>query len=189
MAHRPLILTQACTRHVLVRVFGPGEEFASGRGQLTVPDVIGVGVAYRSEEGRTRLTFDVNRVRYSQTLGDFTAAEFVVAEDYDLEDADQFHLGLERTILVVEALFVGTSRFGAWYEPFHQPQYVACRDPQAHSCNGDLDAFLRRGRPTDDEIHLSTGFGLVIKEDYQIDLALDYSDPVTIVSFSLVKFL
>ena len=170
-------------------VFGPAEDFFTEPGRLTVPDVIGLGVAYRNADDTTRVTFDMNRVRYSQTLVDFTISDFVFPEDFDLEDADQFHAGVEHTVLVVESLFVGTARVGAWYEPFHQPQYVACLDPEAEFCSGDYDAILRRGRPTDDEIHLSTGFGLVIKEDYQIDFAVDYSDPVTTYSFALVKFL
>ena len=160
-------------------------------GKLTVPDVIGVGVAYRSAEGKTKITVDANRVRYSQTLVDFTSDSAVFPEDFDLQDVDQFHLGLERTILVVESLFVGSARFGAWYEPFHEPVYVAClgpEGPEGDFCDGDLDAAIRQGRPTDDEIHLSAGLGLVIKEDYQIDMAVDVSDPVTTVSFSLVKF-
>ena len=162
----------------------PGrEEFRGVRpGKLTVPDVIGVGVAYRSAEGKTKIAFDANRVRYAQTLVDFTLAleDEETRDDYTADDIDQLHLGFERTILVVESLFVGSARFGVWNEPFHDPRYIGE--------DGDLEALYVRDRPTDDEIHLSAGLGLVIKEDYQIDMAVDVSDPVTTVSFSLVKF-
>ena len=40
----------------------------------------------------------------------------------------------------------------------------------------------------DDELHLSVGFGLVIKEDYQLDFAANFSDVTDTYSFSLVKF-
>lgn len=142
-------------------------------GVFTVPDVIGLGLAYRTAEGKTKILFDLNRVRYSQRLD-----SDLRAVDFRIKDADQLHLGVERTVLVVESLFVGTARFGAWREPFHELEYF-----------GDVEqfaAFLRR--PKDAEIHYSAGFGLVIKEDYQIDFAADLSDPNDTFSFSLVKF-
>ena len=162
-------------------------------GSVTVPDVLGLGLAYRADSGSTKITLDVNQVSYSQTLADFNTSFCIeISEtspfgcvssfspsDFEISDATQVHLGLERTILVVESLFVGTARFGAWYEPFHEPEYIG-QGP-------DLIALLRR--PTDDEIHFSAGLGLVIKEDYQIDIAADFSDPITTVSISLVKFL
>jgi long-chain fatty acid transport protein len=152
-------------------------------GVFTVPDVIGLGLAYRTAEGKTKILFDLNRVRYSQRLIDFTeglnpAPGFPRAEDFQIEDADQLHFGVERTVLVVESLFVGTARFGAWREPFHELEYFGDNEVTA--------AFLRR--PKDAEIHYSAGFGLVIKEDYQIDFAADLSDPNNTFSFSLVKF-
>ncbi len=166
-------------------------------GSVTVPDVFGLGVAFRTAEGSTKMTFDVNRVRFSQTTADFNYAfdafvgfdpatgvpkiEKVEVQDFAIPDVTQVHLGFERIVLVVESLFVGTARFGAWHEPFHEPEYRPAVD------SPDLRALLGN-RPTDDETHLSAGFGLVIKEDYQIDLAVDVSDPVTTFSFSLVKF-
>ena len=162
-------------------------------GQVTVPDVFGLGIAYRAADGNTKIALDVNQVGYSQTLGDFSTSfctrfsddfpfpclEFETLSDFEVSDAVQVHLGFERVILVVESLFVGTARFGAWYEPFHEPEYIFEF--------GDLAQILRR--PTDDEVHVSIGLGLVIKEDYQVDIAADFSDPVTTVSISLVKFL
>lgn len=177
--------------------FGPAEFDPEVPGTLTVPDVLGLGVAYRSADGSTKITFDWNRIRYSQTLGDFTRNLGVdcnvdvdpnpcpagqIAEDFSqsfaLDDIDQFHFGFERIVLVVESLFVGSARVGAWYEPSHTPQYVGG--------NEDLAALF--GRELDDELHLSVGFGLVIKEDYQLDFATNFSDITDTFSFSLVKF-
>jgi len=166
-------------------------------GTLTVPDVVGLGVAYRTTDGRTKFAFDWNRVSYSQTLGDFTSnlgqgclvdvdelsmcppdqiEDFT--KSYALDDVDQFHFGVERIVLVVESLFVGSARFGVWHEPNHTPQYIGL--------NPDLKALF--GRELDDELHLSVGFGLVIKEDYQLDFAAKFSDITDTYSFSLVKF-
>jgi hypothetical protein len=44
------------------------------------------------------------------------------------------------------------------------------------------------GHQRDDELHLALGFGLVIKEDYQLDFAANFSDVADTWSFSLVKF-
>ncbi len=169
-------------------------------GTLTVPDVFGLGVAYRSADGSTKISFDWNRVRYSQTLGDFTRnlGTFCVEEDpltdecvreadfskegFTLDDIDQFHFGFERIVLVVESLFVGSARFGAWFEPNHTPRYIGV------GASGDDLLTLFGSEPDDDELHLSVGFGLVIKEDYQLDFAANFSDITDTYSFSLVKF-
>jgi hypothetical protein len=145
-----------------------------------------LGVAYRTAGGKTKLALDFNRVRYSQRLVDFTAGldpedpEDPFSPDpadYRIEDADQLHVGLERIFLVVESLFVGTVRVGVWNEPFHELDYF-----------GENEIIKAFQRPTDDEIHFSIGLGLVIKEDYQVDLAADLSDLGDTFSFSLVTF-
>jgi hypothetical protein len=150
---------------------------------LHVPDVFGLGVAYRTAGGKTKLALDFNRVRYSQRLVDFTAGldpENPFSPDpadFRIEDADQLHVGLERIFLVVESLFVGTVRAGVWNEPFHELEYF-----------GEDEIIQKLQRPTDDEIHFSIGLGLVIKEDYQVDLAADLSELGDTFSFSLVTF-
>jgi long-subunit fatty acid transport protein len=160
------------------------EEDEPSSGTLHVPDTYGVGVAYRAAGGRSRVSFDVDRVRYSQQLADFTAGldpndpEDPDPGDFEIEDADQFHLGFERIFLVVESLFVGTVRLGIWNDPFHELEFTGS-DPQ-------LAESLARDK--DDEIHYSIGVGLVITEDYQVDFAADFSDGDDTYSFSLVKF-
>jgi hypothetical protein len=148
------------------------------RGTITVPDAYGIGMAYRAHGGRTKVLLDVNRVEYSQRATDFRIDAFGSEEnDFITEDSDEVHVGFERIFLVVESLFVGTLRLGAWNEPFHELEY---KGPD------ELSRALLRD--PDDEIHLSIGFGLVIKEDYQIDIAADFSDPGDTYSVSVVKF-
>ncbi len=77
------------------------------------------------------------------------------------------------------SLFVGTVRIGAWLEPFHELEYLG--DDEL------VGAFIRRAK--DDEIHFTFGVGLAIEEGYQIDMAVDLSDPTNTFSFSVVKFL
>ena len=152
--------------------------FEENPGTLTVPDVIGLGVAYRTADGKTKFTFDWNRVRYSQTLKDFTANLDDFDDDFELDDIDQFHVGVERIVLVVESLFVGSARLGAWLEPNHRPKYDG----------DDTDLEAAFGIEPDDDLHLSLGFGLVIKEDYQLDFAANFSDSIDNYSFAVVKF-
>ncbi len=174
-------------------------ESPQSTGLLTIPDFFGLGVAFRAADGKTRLTLDLSKTRYSQRLRDFTLTlerlrEFLVTSGdpfnlipqfdeastgFRISDSDEVHLGLERVFLVVESLFVGTARFGVWNEPFHELEY----DGVVPLTRALLD------RPKGDELHYSVGFGLVIKEDYQIDLAVDLSDVTNTVSLSLVKFL
>ena len=131
-----------------------------------------------SGETLTQILFDLNRVRYSQRLVDFTKGSFLDLADFRIKDADQLHLGVERIVLVVESLFVGTARLGAWREPFHELEYFGDDEVTA--------APIRRLE--DAEIHYSAGFGLVIKEDYQIDFVADFSDLNNTYSFLVVKF-
>ncbi len=185
--------------------FGPLEGFPgnSASGLLTIPDYFGLGVAFRGAEGRTRLTLDLSRTRYSQRLVDFTLSlerfrDLILSLPADnpiralfdestfnsyvagfrISDSDEIHLGLERVFLVVESLFVGTARFGIWNEPFHELEFVG-EDPLTRAL---LD------RPKGDELHYAFGLGLVIKEDYQIDLAVDLSEVTNTVSLAVVKF-
>lgn len=177
------------TRDVTEFFFSPDDpRFGTNRsGVLTVPDIFGLGVAYRSARDTTRVTLDVEQVRYSQRLPDHNKVFELFGdsvfhgkvEDYRIPDADQIHLGFEQVFFTVESLFVGTFRAGVWNEPYHDLQYVGTDRPVATSIVN---------RPEDDETHLAAGVGLVIKEDYQIDLAVDISNPATTVSFSLVKF-
>ncbi len=106
-------------------------------------------------------------------------------DTFTLDDIDQFHVGLERIVLVVESLFVGSARVGAWFEPDHTPKFIGSEN-LGDETNTDLSAAF--GFRPDDELHLSLGFGLVIKEDYQLDFAANFSDSTDNYSFALVKF-
>lgn len=141
-----------------------------------VPDSYGLGISYSAAEGRTKLALDYDRVLYSQGLSATAGANRNLSSFYEQKDIDEIHLGAEHVFLVVESLFVATARAGVWYEPGH-----------------DVDIVGARGTPlqtsSKDQIHWSAGLGLVVKEDFQIDVGADLSDPVKTVSLSLVKFL
>lgn len=155
-----------------------------------VPDVYGLGVAFSSASRKTKVALDVNRVRYSQRFDDFRfiiangAAAFfpdAPADTFRIRDVNELHLGFEHVFLVVESLFVGTVRLGVWHDPLHELE-VARKDVVPPFVS---ELIRRRG---DDVTHFSAGLGLVIKEDYQVDLAADFSDAGDTISISLVKF-
>ncbi len=72
---------------------------------------------------------------------------------------------------------VGTVRAGGWRETAHELQYKG-PDPRTR-------ALYPSGQ---DDNHWALGLGLVIAEEYQIDSAVDRSDRVNTLSFSIVKF-
>jgi long-chain fatty acid transport protein len=137
---------------------------------LRIPSSFGVGVAYTAAQGRTKVALDYDRVLYSQRLKE--------SQLIRQKDADEYHLGFEQVFLTVGSLFVATGRAGVWYETAH--------DPEASPA---VPLFLRQSLlQAEDHLHWSFGLGLVVKEDFQIDLGADLSDPIKTVSLSIVKF-
>ena len=136
-------------------------------GRSDFPDNFGLGLAYRSRDGRLTLSFEWDRVTYSDSL------ESLEVEDQDLDDADEIHLGGEWAFLHSKPLFA--ARAGVWFDPDHQTR-----------ANDEADDFARalliRG---DDEIHFALGFGVAF-ENFQIDVAADFSDLVDTLSVSAI---
>lgn len=154
--------------------------------QLRIPDSYGLGVAYSTNDSKTRIALDYNRIRYSQQLaGEVQAIResfgpLVHPGDFKIPDADQVHLGFEQVIPIVEPQLVGTFRLGSWYEPSHALDYRG--QSNLLYLLYDDDFFYKQ------DIHYTGGIGLVIKESFQIDLAADLSDFKDTFSVSLVKF-
>jgi long-subunit fatty acid transport protein len=134
---------------------------------VELPDNYGLGVAYRSADGRLTVGFEWDRVTYSDSL------ESLQLDDQLIDDADQFHLGGEWVFLETRPLLA--IRAGVWHDPDHQTR-----------ANEDADDHTRALlTPGEDQLHYALGFGLAFK-DFQIDAALDFSDTVNTASLSLV---
>jgi long-chain fatty acid transport protein len=152
-----------------------------GQGILHVPDVYGVGVAWATAEGKTKLTLDYDRVQYSQLVKDLI--NILVRErsdfkssNYQVSDGNEIHVGFEN-ILGIGSQLVATLRLGGWYDPAHKVEYVG------------TDPTLRtRFRPGDDQIHGAAGVGIVIRENLQVDAAIDIASRSRTASLSFVKF-
>src|SRR5215203_16545 len=142
-----------------------------GQGVLHVPDVYGAGVVWTTSQGKTKITLDYDRVQYSQLTQDLTNLLARETGDFDrsnyrVRDGNEAHAGFE-AILGIGSQLVATLRLGAWYDPAHTLEYI-----------GTDQALRARFVAGEDAIHASSGVGLVIRENLQVDAALDLSDRV-----------
>lgn len=160
--------------------------FTSGATILTVatptqfPDVYGLGIAYRSPDGKLAIGFEWDRVGYSSIFDSFDGVVIETLDpDLDLEvslaadDGNELRLGGEYAFLDLNPVLA--VRAGVWLDPDHRFRSIHPDDP-------DHRAMFQAG---DDEIHVAVGFGLAFKS-FQIDLAADFSDLVDTASLSVI---
>ncbi len=143
-----------------------------GAGLYHVPDVWGVGVAYRLSDSAL-LTFDWDRVRYSEMsdrLVNLLRAALADPGRFVTDDADELHLGLEYQGLTAKLPW--SVRLGAWHDPDHKLRY-----------EGPAENLRARFRAGEDELHWAAGVGLVVRR-FQLDVAADLSERVTTLSLS-----
>ena len=139
---------------------------------LQLPDVLGLGVAYRSTDGKWTVGVEWSRVGYS-SITDNLSPEIFDPNEIEIADGDELHLGVERIIARFRPVLA--LRFGAWLDPAHR----VGAGPEA-----DL-AETAIFRPGSDEVHVSTGIGLVF-DRFQIDLGADFSELVDVYALSFV---
>jgi long-subunit fatty acid transport protein len=137
---------------------------------LDLPDVYGLGVSYRSDDGRWTGAFEWDRVEYSSIIETLDPA-FKDPED-TLDDADELHLGAEYAFLGAKPVFA--VRLGLWLDPDHQVRNESDRP------------FSRAELPPGaDELHYAAGFGVAFKR-FQLDLGIDLSERVDTASISAI---
>ncbi len=152
---------------------------ADQQARLHVPEVYGLGLAYRPTQS-IRVTFDWVRVGYQDLMRDFV--DIFGLEDYDpprdpqlenfrIDDADELHLGFELFFLRKEKPYI--LRAGAWYEPNHNLRYVAPEPVGLAAIYPDRD----------DELHYTAGIG-ISRQRYRLDVGYDYSERFSTVSAS-----
>jgi len=139
--------------------------YLSSTGNFNLPSVFGLGAAYRSRDGRLTVGFEWDRVGYSSLL---EGAD----DDLVLNDGDELHVGAEYVFL--QATPIVALRLGVWLDPDHRIDYRG---------GGYVSEALIL--PGEDEIHLAAGVGTVFK-NLQIDLGVDFSEPVSTVSVSTI---
>ena len=143
-----------------------------------IPDVYGVGVAFRPIPVLT-LTADAVHVTYSNLVDNFVSVnEDIRAIDnaYEANDVTEFHLGAEYFFSTKIPLAV---RGGVWRDPAHS---VTFRGP-LNSPSAVAATILYPG--SDAQMHISAGVGLAWPR-FQIDAAYDRSEHFRVGSVSVV---
>ena len=139
---------------------------------LDIPDVLGVGVAYRSKGGSWTGTFEWDLVRYSELVESIGRSPAVNVDQVTLDDSMELRLGVEYAFLQVSPLVA--VRAGVWHDPDHTIRTFE-DDP--------LEQVLLPGG--EDELHFALGAGIAFKH-IQIDLALDLSELVDTAALSFI---
>ena len=151
----------------------PGTVQLDETSPLRLPDVYGLGVAFRSPEGAWTVGFEWARVRYS-SITEGLDVDVLDPDQIRLSDGDELHFGLE--YVFVRAKPVVGLRLGAWRDPAHR----VVAGPAA-------DVFERAVfRAGEDQLHVTGGVGLVFSK-LQLDVGADLSDLADLVSISLVR--
>ena len=110
---------------------------------LHVPDVFGLGVAWRSRDERLTLSAEWDHVAYSQFIGAASTTEAIT-------DVDELHLGSEYIFL--RSTPVVALRLGVWLDPDHRLRAI--------NAGPLFEAILQ---PGDDQIHYAAGVGLAFE--------------------------
>jgi len=146
----------------------PGEVFQrASAGPIQFPDIYGFGFAYRAPDGHLTVSFQWDRVEYSDIPASLNL------DDQTIDDANELHLGAEYVILGSTPIIA--LRLGTWLEPDHQMRFTSDDDP-----------FLRSLMPRgEDEMHYAAGLGVAVHH-FQIDLAVDFANRADTVSLSAI---
>lgn len=142
-----------------------------------VPDVYGVGVAFRPVPTLTILA-DAVRINYSNLADDVRSvlAGIEGHTDYRIDDATEYHVGAEYFFATKIPFAL---RAGWWRDPAHALQHVG----PLTSPNAVAARILHPGG--EDQDHYSVGVGLAWPR-LQLDAAYDTADDVRTGSLSLV---
>jgi long-subunit fatty acid transport protein len=134
------------------------------------PDVYGLGVSYRSGDGRWTAGLEWDRVEYS-VLIESLSPRLCCPGDF-IADGDELRLGVEYAFLGLTP--VVAVRLGLWRDPDHR-QGTTSEDP-----------FLRAELlPGEDELHYAAGLGVAFGT-FQLDLGVDLSEVRDTASLSVI---
>lgn len=147
-----------------------GTVLGTAASPIGLPDVFGLGVAFKSKNDTVTVVAEWDRVQYSNILTSLDPDIFDV-QGTALDDADELRAGLEYVFL--DWVPTVALRVGTWFDPDHR--FRDLDDPLGR-------AFFRAG---DDELHFTAGFGIAFRR-FQIDFGLDLSDVVKTASVSTV---
>ncbi len=163
----------------------PGTVFTDQKAEFNVPDVYGLGFAFRLSDAAT-IAVDWAHVEYSSltahTVNLFGEVQDAATERLAIDDGEEFHAGFEYVFINSKTPIA--VRFGTWLDPDHK---IAFQGDPGDDENMQILAALFR--PGDDEWHYSVGFGFIFGNHFQLDAAADFSDPIDTMSLSgVIRF-
>ena len=143
--------------------------------EFKVPDVYGLGLAYRFAPNLT-VAMDANYVKYSQLIEEFIGEGMDSSSNFQLQQMENFHIDdeWEFRLGLEYVLDVGGSpialRGGYYYRPDHRAYY-----------SGDTSKFVTGNYLVkDNDGHIgSLGVGFLVNPNLQVDLAASYGELAT----------
>jgi long-subunit fatty acid transport protein len=138
---------------------------------IAFPDVLGLGLAYRSSGGSVTVSFEWDRVEYTVILETLNS-EQVDTTDVGMDDANELRLGFEYLFLNTTPLIA--VRTGLWHDPDHRFRYEG-NDPFARALY----------QPGEDVVHISVGAGIAFNR-FQIDIGADFSEFADVFALSAI---
>src|SRR2546427_5407023 len=143
---------------------------------LKVPDVYGIGAAYRPLD-RLTIAADAVRIKYSQLRDGFqlvfNSATDLQPKDYKLDDATEFHVGAEY-VMFLRSIPIA-ARAGFFTDPDHRIRY--------RGADVTSRVLFPGGR---DQYHGTAGLGFVPFPGVQFDFATNISSEIREFSISTV---
>ncbi len=139
---------------------------------LSLPDIYGLGLAYRSENGAWTVSFEWSHIEYSSITDGLDTRVFDPGQIM-IEDGDELRFGVEHVFLHAHPIIA--LRVGGWLDPAHS----VGSGPTA----GPFEAAIFPGG--EDQWHWVGGLGFVFS-NFQIDFGLDLSRQADVASLSFV---
>lgn len=139
---------------------------------LHLPDVFALGAAFHSRGGALTISFQWDRVFYSNITESLDTNVFDAGQ-IAMSDGNEFHLGAEYVFARTTPIIA--LRVGGWRDPAHGLGSGLEAD--------DFERAIFSGG--NDELHLATGVGLVFRK-VQLDFGIDVSDSAVLASASFV---
>ncbi|UCF69306.1 MAG: outer membrane protein transport protein [Acidobacteriota bacterium] len=149
----------------------PGSLLGSVSSPVELPDVYGLGIAFRSRDDALTVGFEWDRVEYASIVESLDPGSF--ERTATIDDGDELHLGAKYVFLRSSPVIA--VRAGVWHDPEHRLR--------ATDDAGFVITALRQ--PGDDELHVAAGVGVVFNR-VQFDLGVDLSELVDTVSISAI---
>jgi hypothetical protein len=146
--------------------------------KFNVPSSIGLGVSYRPSDVLT-ISVDGVFIQYSQLVSDFVptiSEKYVTASDYKVDNGVEIHGGAEYVVLIQSVALV--LRAGVYLEPDNRIRWDGIVDDQPNLPTTERDnrTFARQLSATlfqkgDSYVHETFGLGVVLSNNFQLDVA------------------